>query len=84
MEGESSAFWKASLLLLSVAKSCLILCDPTNCSTPDSSVLHYLPEFAQTHVHWVGDPIQLSHPLSPPSPPALATYIENTLKCPAE
>ena len=50
-------------------------------STPDSSVLHYLPEFAQTHVHWVGDPIQLSHPLSPPSPPALATYIEDTLKC---
>ena len=32
--------------------------------------LHYLPEFAQTHVHWVNDAIQLSHPLSPPSPPA--------------
>ena len=34
-------------------------------------LLYYLPEFAQTHVHWVGDAIQPSHPLSPPSPPAL-------------
>ena len=34
-------------------------------------VLHYFPEFAQTHVHWVSDAIQLSHPLLPPSPPAL-------------
>ena len=34
-------------------------------------VLHYLPEFVQTHVHWVGDAIQPSHPLSPISPPAL-------------
>ena len=35
-------------------------------------VFHYLPEFAQTHVHWVSDSIQSSHPLSPPSPPALS------------
>ena len=35
----------------SVAKSCLILCDPMNYSTPDFPVLHYLPEFAQTYVH---------------------------------
>ena len=34
-------------------------------------VLRYLPEFAQTHVHWVNDAIQLSHPLSPASPPVL-------------
>ena len=34
-------------------------------------ILHYLPEFAQIHVHWVGDAIQPSHPLSSPSPPAL-------------
>ena len=34
-------------------------------------VLHYLPEFAQTYVHWVGDAIQPFHPLSPPSPLAL-------------
>ena len=39
-----------------------------NCNTPGFPVLHCLPEFAQTHVHWVSDAIQLSHPLSPPSP----------------
>ena len=44
------------------------LCDPLDCSMPGFSVLHYLPKFAQTHVHWVGDSIQPSHPLSPPSP----------------
>ena len=36
------------------------------CSTPGSLVLHYLPEFAQTHVHWVGDATQASHPPLPP------------------
>ena len=40
------------------------------CSMPGFPVLHYLPEFAQTHVHWVSDAIQPSNPLSPPSPPA--------------
>ena len=40
-----------------------------NCSTPRLPVHHQLPEFTQTHVHWVGDAIQLSHPLSSPSPP---------------
>ena len=39
-------------------------------SPPGFSVLHYLPEFAEIHVHWVDDTIQSSHPLSPPSPPA--------------
>ena len=42
-----------------------------DCSMPDFLVLYYLPEFAQTHVYWVGDAIQPSHPLSSPSPPAL-------------
>ena len=42
-----------------------------NCSTPGFPVLHCLLEFTQTHVHWVSDAIQPSHPLSPPSPPAL-------------
>ena len=41
-----------------------------DCSMPGLPVLHHLPEFAQTHVHWIGDAIQLSHPLSSPSPPA--------------
>ena len=39
------------------------LCNPMNCSTPDLPVHHHLPEFTQTHVHWVGDAIQPSHPL---------------------
>ena len=55
----------------SVALSCPTLCDHMVCSTPAFPVLHYLPELAQTHIHWVGDAIQPSHPLSPPSPPAL-------------
>ena len=41
------------------------------CSIPGLPVLHYLPEFAQTHVHWVDDAVQPSHPLLPLSPPAL-------------
>ena len=51
----------------SVAQSCPTLCDPMNCSTPGLSVYHQLPEFTQTHVLWVGDAIQPSHPLSSPS-----------------
>ena len=43
---------------------------PMNRSTPGLPVYHQLPEFTQTHVHWVGDAIQPSHPLSSPSPPA--------------
>ena len=46
------------------------LCNPVDCSTSALPVHHQLPEFTQTHVHWVGDAIQLSHLLSPPSPPA--------------
>ena len=47
--------------------SCIWLCDPTDCSTPGFPVLHYLTEFAQTHVRWVSDAIQPS-PLLSPSP----------------
>ena len=54
----------------SVAQSCPALCDPMNRSTPCLPVHHQLPEFIQTHVRWVGDAIQPSHPLSSPSPPA--------------
>ena len=49
-------------------KSCPTLWDPMDCSTPGFPVLHYLPEFAQTHVHWVSDAIQPSNPLPPPFP----------------
>ena len=52
----------------SVAQSCLTLCDPMNCSTPGLPVHDQLPEFTHTDVHWVGDAIQPSHPLSSPSP----------------
>ena len=54
----------------SVAQSCPTLCDPMNHSTPGLPVHHHLLEFTQTHVHWVSDAIQPSHPLSSPSPPA--------------
>ena len=47
----------------SVAKSCLTLCNPMDCSTPGFPVLHYLLEFAQTHVHWLSDAIQPYHTL---------------------
>ena len=58
----------------SVAQSCLTLWDPMNCSTPGLPVHHQLPEFTQTHVHWVSDAIQPSHPLSSPSPPAPSPF----------
>ena len=47
------------------------LCNPMDCSTQGFPVLHHLPELAQTHVHWVSDAIQPSHPLLPLSLPAL-------------
>ena len=51
----------------SIFQSCLTPCDPMDCSTPGFPVLHHLPEFTQTHVHWVSDAIQPSLPLSSPS-----------------
>ena len=59
-----------SVQFSSVAQLCPTLCDPVDCSTPGLPVHHQLLEFTQTHVHWVGDAIQPSHPLSSPSPPA--------------
>ena len=58
-----------SVQFSSVAQSCPTLCDPVDCSTPGLPVHHQLPKLAQTHVHWVSDAIQPSHPLSSPSPP---------------
>ena len=55
----------------SVTQSCPTLCDPMNCSTPGLPVHHQLLESTQTHVHWVRDAIQPSHPLWSPAPPAL-------------
>ena len=55
----------------SVSQLCPTLFDLMDCSTPGFPVLHHLLEFAQTHVHWVDDVIQPSHPLSLPPPAAL-------------
>ena len=55
----------------SVAKSCLTLCNPINCSMPGFPVHQKLWELTQTHVHWVSDVIQPSQSLLSPSPPAL-------------
>ena len=54
----------ASVHFSSVAQLGPILCDPMNCSMPGLAVHHQLSEFIQTHVHWIGDAIQPSHPLS--------------------
>ena len=58
-----------SVQFSSVAQLCPTLCNPMDCSTPGFPVHHQPPEFTQTHVHWVSDAIQPSHPLSFPSPP---------------
>ena len=50
----------------SVAQLCPTLCNLMDCSTPGFPVHHQLLKFAQTHVHWVNDAIQPSHPLSSP------------------
>ena len=59
-------FERKTIYCCSVSKPCLTVWDPVGCSLPGSSVLHYLLEFAQNHVHWVGDAIQPSHPLLSP------------------
>ena len=56
----------------SVTQSCPTLSGPINCSMPGFLVLYYLLEFAQTHIHWISDAIQLSHPLSSPSLPVFS------------
>ena len=51
LEKNSRTYYSESLCFHSVAQLCLTLCGPMDCSTPGFSVLHYLLEFAQTHVH---------------------------------
>ena len=76
----------SSVQFSSVAQSCLTLCDPMNCSTPGLPVHYQLPEFTQTHVHWVSDAIQpliLCRPLFllPPIPPSIRVFSnESTLR----
>ena len=65
----STGLWFSSVQFSSVAQLCLTLCDPMNHSTPGLPVHHQLPEFTQTHVHWVGDQaISSSVVRSPPAP----------------
>ena len=63
---------RGSQLVSSVAQLCPTLWDPMDCSTPGFPVHHQLLQFAQTHVHWVGDTIQPAHLLSSSSPPAFS------------
>ena len=58
----------------SVALSCLTLCDPMDHSTTGFPVHWQLPESTQTHIRWVGDAIQSSHPRSSPSPPTINLF----------
>ena len=69
MRWYDSFLWHTCCCCL-VPKSCPTLCGSMDCSIPGSSVLHYFPQFTQSHVHWVSDAIKPSHPLSSPSPPA--------------
>ena len=76
-EWVTNTFTHVSLSLINIIQfssvqslSRVRLCDPMNCSTPGLPVHHQLLEFTQTHVHWVSDAIQPSHPLSSLSPPA--------------
>ena len=67
------SFWarsysRGSVQFSSVTQSCPTLYNPMNHSTPGLPVHHQLLESTQTHVHWVGDAIQPSHPLLSPSP----------------
>ena len=67
----------------SVTRLCPTLWDPMDCSMPGLPVHHQLPEFIQTHVHWVGDAIQTSHSLSSLSPifPSIRVFSnESTLR----
>ena len=63
--------WISLVQTRSVAQSCPTRCDPMYCSTPGFPVHHQLPEFNQTHAHWVSDAIPPFHPLLSRSPPAL-------------
>ena len=64
---KSTPQFSSVLQFSSVAQSCPTLCTPMDCSTPGFPVHHQLLELAQTYVHWAGDAIQQSHPLSLPS-----------------
>ena len=67
-----------------VTNSYSTLCNPMDCSTPGFPVPHYLPEFAQVCVHWVGDATQPSHPLLSSCPfafPSIRVFSNKSVLC---
>ena len=72
IEGRQKA---RSVPFSSVTQSCLTLCDPMDCSMAGFPVHHQLPEPTQTHVHWVSDAIQPSHPLFIPFSSHLQAFL---------
>ena len=80
----SYLYYKTALFSVqfsSVAQSCLTLCNPMNCSMPGLPVHHQLLESTQTHVHLVGDAIELSHPLSSSSPVPNPSQHQGLFQC---
>ena len=71
MAGGYGQFPQGMLCCCSVTQPSSTLCDHMDCSMAGFPVLHHLLVFAHTHVHWIGDAIQPSHSLLPPSPPAI-------------
>ena len=71
--------WFSSVQFSSVTQSCPTLWDPMSHRMPGLPVHHQLPESTQTYVHWIGDAIQTSRPLSSPSPPALNRSVHQGL-----
>ena len=65
---DSSLLCVLMVLVVIQLLSCPTLNSSMDCNTPGFPVLHYLPEFVHTRVHWVDDAIQPSHPLLSPSP----------------
>ena len=62
----TTIIWQhSSVQFSSVTQPCPTLCDPMDYSMPGLPVHHQLPEFTQTHIHWVGDAIQPPHPVVP-------------------
>ena len=72
-------------LCCSFAKLCLALCDSMDCRMPGFPISHHLLEFAQVHVHCIGDSIQISHPLLPSSLlsifPSIKVFSNNSAVC---
>ena len=82
----SGILYICSVQFSSVTQVCPTHFDPMNCSTPGLPVHHQLLEFTQTHVHWVSDAIQPSHPLSSPSllpliPPSIRVFSNESTLC---